>query len=425
MADGPGSIFTARRVVRAVAVSGLLAATGLAAAPPKMELAGNPVPSAGQVQAAQNQVNQRAAALGKQEEQLAQANARLTDLQNRAEILTENYDKTMVAEQQAQTAYTTAVKKLAAAQNAEKTSQRQVAALAANEYETQGGFDPMAAMLGDAHGVQAYLNQVGLGQVFATRRTDVLAKNNADSVVAGVFRSEARTALRQRKAAMQRAAKLKTAIQAAVARQLAAVKQTKAVTSHMSSSLQNARATEQALAAKRAAALAAEAAAAARAAAARAAAARAAAARAARENANSSGAPPPAASYGDSPAGSGQGNIAADFALSQIGKPYQWGAVGPDTYDCSGLAMVAWEHAGVSLLHYTGDQWVEGTHVPLNDMQRGDLVFYATNNSDPATIHHVGIYIGGGEMVDAPYTGVNVRIDSIYQPGDPIGAVRP
>jgi cell wall-associated NlpC family hydrolase len=79
----------------------------------------------------------------------------------------------------------------------------------------------------------------------------------------------------------------------------------------------------------------------------------------------------------------------------------------------------------VSLLHYTGDQWVEGTHVPLNDMQRGDLVFYATNNADPATIHHVGIYIGGGEMVDAPYTGVDVRIDSIYQPGDPIGAVRP
>jgi cell wall-associated NlpC family hydrolase len=87
--------------------------------------------------------------------------------------------------------------------------------------------------------------------------------------------------------------------------------------------------------------------------------------------------------------------------------------------------MVAWAHAGVSILHYTGDQWNEGTHIPLNDMQRGDLVFYATNNANPATIHHVGIYIGGGEMVDAPYTGVDVRIDSIYQPGEPIGAVRP
>jgi cell wall-associated NlpC family hydrolase len=61
----------------------------------------------------------------------------------------------------------------------------------------------------------------------------------------------------------------------------------------------------------------------------------------------------------------------------------------------------------------------------MNALQRGDLVFYATNNADPNTIHHVGIYIGGGNMVDAPYTGVDVRIDSIYQPGVPIGAVRP
>jgi cell wall-associated NlpC family hydrolase len=404
-----------RRSGWTVAACGLLAATGLAAAPPQLARASGPVPSAGQVQAAQNKVNQHAAALGKQEEQLAEANAQLTDLQNQAEILTENYDKTMVAEQQAQTAYTTAVKKLAAAEGAQKSSQREVAALAANEYETQGGFDPMAAMLGDAHGVAAYLNQVGLGQVFATRRTDILAKNNADSVVAGVFRSEASTAVRQRKAAMQQAAKLKTAIQAAVARQLAAVKQTKAVTSQMSSALQNAKATEQALAAKRAKALAEAAAAAARAAAARAAA----AAPAGGSSSGSSG------SYAGSAASSSQGDIAADFALSQIGKPYQWGAAGPSTYDCSGLAMVAWQHAGVSLLHYTGDQWVEGTHVPLNDMQRGDLVFYATNNSNPATIHHVGIYIGNGQMVDAPYTGVDVRIDSIYQPGDPIGAVRP
>jgi cell wall-associated NlpC family hydrolase len=87
--------------------------------------------------------------------------------------------------------------------------------------------------------------------------------------------------------------------------------------------------------------------------------------------------------------------------------------------------MVAWAHAGVGLLHYTGYQWVEGAHVPLDQLARGDLLFYATNNADPATIHHVGIYIGGGEMVDAPYTGVDVRIDSIYAPGVPIGAVRP
>ena len=393
---------------------GLLTAAGLAGAPPRMALDGNPVPSAGQVQAAQNQVNQRAAALGQADERLAAANAKLTDLETQAEILTENYDKSIVGEQQAQAAYTTAVNKLAGAQSAQRSSRRQVADLAATEFETQGGFDPMAAMLGDAHGVRAYLNQIGLGQVFARNRTDILAKNSADSVVAGVFRAEARIALTQKQTDVRQAAILKTAIQAAVSQQLAAVKTTKSVTSHLSGLLQGAKMTEQSLAAKRQAALAADAAAAA-------AAARAAQQRAA-SAASASSAP---VSFPNSPASSQQGNIAADWGLSQIGRPYQWGGAGPYTYDCSGLTMVAWAHAGVALLHYTGDQWVEGVHVSLDSLQRGDLLFFATDNSDPATIHHVGIYIGGGDMVDAPYTGVDVRIDSIDAPGVPIGAVRP
>ena len=399
------------RTVWALAGCGLVMAAGLIEAPPRAQLDGNPVPSAGQVRAAQNKVDRGAAALGKQEEKLAAANAKLTDLETQAEILTENYDKTVVAEQQAESAYTTAVANLAQAQGAQKSSQRQVVNLAATEFETEGGFDPMVAMLGDAHGAQAYLNQVGLGEEFATRRTDILANNSADSVVAGVFRSEARTALRQGQADLRQAAALKTAIQAAVARQLAAVKSTKSVTSQLSGLLQNAKTTEQSLASERQGALAAQAAAAA----------------AAQQGAVSPGrsSPGQAVSFPNSPASAQQGNIAADWALSQIGRPYQWGGAGPHSYDCSGLTMVAWAQAGVALLHYTGDQWVEGMQVPLGSLERGDLLFYATNNADPATIHHVGIYIGGGEMVDAPYTGVDVRIDSIYAPGDPIGVVRP
>ena len=411
MADGPGGYFRVPRTVWALAGCGLVMAAGLIEAPPRAQLDGNPVPSAGQVRAAQNKVDRGAAALGKQEEKLAAANAKLTDLETQAEILTENYDKTVVAEQQAESAYTTAVANLAQAQGAQKSSQRQVVNLAATEFETEGGFDPMVAMLGDAHGAQAYLNQVGLGEEFATRRTDILANNSADSVVAGVFRSEARTALRQGQADLRQAAALKTAIQAAVARQLAAVKSTKSVTSQLSGLLQNAKTTEQSLASERQGALAAQAAAAA----------------AAQQGAVSPGrsSPGQAVSFPNSPASAQQGNIAADWALSQIGRPYQWGGAGPHSYDCSGLTMVAWAQAGVALLHYTGDQWVEGMQVPLGSLERGDLLFYATNNADPATIHHVGIYIGGGEMVDAPYTGVDVRIDSIYAPGDPIGVVRP
>ena len=257
----------------------------------------------------------------------------------------------------------------------------------------------MAAMLGDAHGVQAYLNQVGLGQEFAIRSTDILATNNADSVVAGVFRSEASAALKARKADVRRAATLKTAIEAAVTRQLAAVKTTKSKTSQLSGLLQSAKITAQSLASQREAVLAAQAAAAA------------AAAEAAGQNtAPVAGSPGQAIPFPDSPASSQQGNIAADWALSQIGRPYRWGGAGPYAYDCSGLTMGAWAQAGVFLLHYTGYQWAEGVHVPLDDLKRGDLLFYATDNSDPVTIHHVGIYIGGGDMVDAPYTGVDVRI---------------
>jgi cell wall-associated NlpC family hydrolase len=63
--------------------------------------------------------------------------------------------------------------------------------------------------------------------------------------------------------------------------------------------------------------------------------------------------------------------------------------------------------------------------VPLRQLRRGDLLFYATNTSDPSTIYHVAIYIGHAMMVNAPYTGAFIRIDSMYQPGGLIGAVRP
>lgn len=119
-----------------------------------------------------------------------------------------------------------------------------------------------------------------------------------------------------------------------------------------------------------------------------------------------------------------QGNIAAVWALRQRGKPYRWAAAGPNAFDCSGLTMRAWEQAGVHLGHFTGSQWTSGPHIPLKALRRGDLVFFASNTAKPATIHHVGIYIGGGKMVDAPYTGVNVRIDTIHEPGL-IGATRP
>lgn len=99
------------------------------------------------------------------------------------------------------------------------------------------------------------------------------------------------------------------------------------------------------------------------------------------------------------------------FAKSQEGKPYVWGATGPDSYDCSGLTQAAWKAAGISLPRTTWDQVEVGTTVPLSDIQPGDLVFFYDD------ISHVGLYLGDGMMIHAPKPGAYVREESIYYDG--------
>jgi peptidoglycan DL-endopeptidase CwlO len=105
-------------------------------------------------------------------------------------------------------------------------------------------------------------------------------------------------------------------------------------------------------------------------------------------------------------------------AASQIGKPYRWGAAGPDSYDCSGLTMWAWAHGGVSLPHSSRAQYSSLPHVPLSQLAPGDLVFSGS------PIHHVAIYKGGGVVVAAPHSGENVREQSVWSL-HPVGAARP
>jgi cell wall-associated NlpC family hydrolase len=100
------------------------------------------------------------------------------------------------------------------------------------------------------------------------------------------------------------------------------------------------------------------------------------------------------------------------FARAQIGKPYVWGATGPDSYDCSGLTQAAWKAAGVDLPRVTYDQVNAGTTVSLADAQPGDLVFFYDD------ISHVGLYIGNGMMIHAPKPGAYVREESIYYDGE-------
>jgi cell wall-associated NlpC family hydrolase len=111
------------------------------------------------------------------------------------------------------------------------------------------------------------------------------------------------------------------------------------------------------------------------------------------------------------------GTTALRAALTQRGKPYVWGAAGPDSYDCSGLVMWAFAQEGISLPHYTGSQWNSGMHVSRNDLQPGDLVFFF------ADISHVGIYLGNGLMVDAPSAGQDVQVQAVFW-DEYVGAVR-
>jgi cell wall-associated NlpC family hydrolase len=111
-------------------------------------------------------------------------------------------------------------------------------------------------------------------------------------------------------------------------------------------------------------------------------------------------------------------------ARSRLGVPYVWGATGPDSFDCSGLTQWSYAHAGINLPRTAAEQWNAGPHPSLADLEPGDLLFYATNTSDPGTIHHVTMYIGGGQMIAAPETGENVQIQAVYMAGF-IGAMRP
>ncbi len=116
---------------------------------------------------------------------------------------------------------------------------------------------------------------------------------------------------------------------------------------------------------------------------------------------------------------SGRAGAAVRFAYDQLGKPYVYGAAGPNSYDCSGLTMRAWEAGGVSLPHNAEMQQQSTRSVSPSDIQPGDLVFFGS----PA--YHVGIYIGGGKIIEAPHSGDVVKIIALSRMPTPSGIGRP
>jgi cell wall-associated NlpC family hydrolase len=441
-------------------VVGAIGSTALPAAAAKKPV----IPSQSQIDKANAAAQAKAAQIGQTEAQLAAANASLTKLNNQVEAVVEAYDGAMAKVDAAQQQLAIAQSDLAAANQARANAQIQMNQFAAASYRGAGGLDRLSALMtSDSPG--AFLTRASTLSALARHEQSVIALMTSTQDAQAAAQAAANAALADQQVQLQAAAKAKDAAIAAVNAQAGQIAAINANQLNLQAQLAVLRGTAKDLATARAEGLkrqaeeAAAAAAAAKAAAARAAAARAAAAAAAlaaQKRAAALALQQAAATHQSSgsngggssgnrgivPAGGksistpAQRQAAIAFAESQVGVWYRWagaGEVGPTVtstgvqnvpgYDCSGLTMQAYEAVGISLAHYTGAQWDEGLHVSQAQLQPGDLVFFATNTSDPSTIHHVGIYIGNGQMVDAPATGEQIGIHNAFRP-DYIGAVQ-
>jgi cell wall-associated NlpC family hydrolase len=337
---------------------------------------------------------------------LGHAEGTLTKLNNAAEAAFEAYDGARVKLAAARQTAATANRVLDAANVQVAKGQQQVIEFARSAYET-GGMSTIDVFLSPG-GPRKLVSRVGALSVISNSQRTTLQRLDAARVYQGVVAEQANAVAAKATGAAAAAAAAKAKANAAVASQHALLKRLHQQRAQLSTLLARARGRATQLQREHIAAVA------------RAQAAALAAA------ATYSG-PSPYANVSGSLAGTisaSTGQAAVAVAEQQIGKPYQWGGAGPDTFDCSGLVMWSYDQVGVHIDHWTGDQWNEGAHISQSKLRPGDLIFFAYDTSRPSTIHHVGMYIGNGQMVEAPYTGANVRISNAIRP-DYIGAVRP
>jgi len=416
-----------RRSIRAqvVMATGAALALVLSTSTVSAQAGSDPVyPSADQVKEAKAAAGDKAAQIAVVESRLKASNARLVEVQTAAEVAAEKYNLARILLQERTDAATVAGERAAAARTTAGMASDELGQLAARTYRQGVSFGQLEAFL-SGKGPQEVLDRAAGIRLMSDIGSRIVRDANTSSAVAGALLRQAARAKAQQLAAAQVAdgARAAAAAQvAAAAAETATIQKQQGAMIAQLATLRNISVTlerqrEDGLKAEARAAAAARAAAQARAAAAAAAAAAARQERQRAANQPTSSAPQLAPGPVSGAALSSRGGVSAviAFAQAQIGEPYVWGASGPGSWDCSGLTLEAWARAGVNLAHYTGYQWAETRRVPLGQLQPGDLVFFGV--SGPQS-HHVGLYVGNGTMIHAPYTGAFVRYDSIYESSD-------
>jgi peptidoglycan DL-endopeptidase CwlO len=336
----------------------------------------------------------------------AAGQAQVQALADKAEIVTEQYDASQDALAAAQTQLTTDRAAIAAAQTTVDSTQGLVDAIARDAYESGalGGAasvllsqDPQAALRG-----ADYLERIAesrdrdLAQATTARNALVQAQAATNQELAGVQALQASIQAEQKTInaliGKQQAALVATQAQAAAQAKSQAAAQVAATT-------QVSRSQARTVLPEAAVAVAAKA-----------------AVPIARAAAPAKAAAPAAALPAVT---SSKAAAVLRYAYAQLGKPYRYGAAGARTFDCSGLTMRAWAAAGVAISHNAASQYRSTRHVARGALQPGDLVYFGR------PIHHVGIYIGGGRFIEAPYTGADIRISNLSARHDYAGASRP
>ena len=396
-------------------------------------------PSEEEIAAAQAAEEAAKMSVAQIEVKLAEVNASAATAMQNAQIAGEDLNEANIALNEATTTANQASADADAAEAAFQEGKQQIASVAQAAYRGGGGTLDALAPYFDSDGLRSVeTKQAGISS-FSSSAEAKMQNVAALEQVAKVTRDAANTALANQKAATDEVQKrtdaanqAATAAQneaARVAAQRGAYVQELATKQNTTVELINER--EAALEAERqeAARIAAEQAAAA-AEAQRQADAAAAAERAAAADASSSynddgdddySYSAPSYSYEEpsysAPSYSGGGaDTAIATAKSYLGVPYVWGGESYGGVDCSGLTMLAWESAGVDLPHLSRAQYSYGTHVPIGSMEAGDLIFWSSNGTQSG-IYHVAIYLGGGQMIEAPTFGVPVRITGVYSWG--------